>query len=934
MKFRTIISIIILCVGFSQSTVFSQSVWHENSFNDFIDGTFLDAGSNCYVSAKGRIQIITRWDFNNDGNLDVFIPSSQSHTEKENIYIYLNNGDDVDAKSRTELPAAGAIDGLVIDFNKDGYDDLAVLHYSDSYFKRVPLWLYVGSPEGYSVDNRVELPSAGGSAVVAGDFNNDSWIDIAIACQYWKNSEDANVESRKSLIYWNSENGFDIENPLEISINGNGIKSVAAGDIDNDSIDDLVAMFPDKTYLFLSSKDAFNTPANKISIELKSSAASIGDVDNDGFADIAFCTTDGIRLIKKIYDENLNMDSSVLLPVSKASDVVLKDVNKDGFDDVVVANFSTKGGATWSDSPVFYSDNGHFNQGKSILLPTLGAKSVTCSDLNNDGYPELIFSFFQITNQKSFLSYVYWNNKGSYEFGNHSQLPTLGTMANAVGDVNHDGLKDVIFFNDEGGFRDGPEESPLYWGDGTRNFDVHRKYVFQTQQVFGFGHADLDDDDNVDMILCQQNFVSGVQHDQGGLILQWGHEGEFGPPTHLTMKIGYGGVRVADINKDGYLDIVAGGNCVDIDNPELHGFPIFWGSEKGYSFKNKKLLHCSVGKFRVPLLMDLNKDGWLDIAGQDGNGKVKIWWGDKNGFIDDRFSEIDLGRNDQLMYIKGADFNNDGWLDLFLPQRLSLYGTPPSSFIYYGSANGYSNENRTEVYSFVPYQNTISDVNNDGYLDLFLTSYGCEPQGNRPSLLYFGSKDGFKQKPTEIDSHGSSGSEILDYDGDGYKDILICNHRNADSYLLPKPHQHINPSLLYWGRKEGYSKDNRFEFPAIGPSGLNPRDAGNSYDRGLYEDYFSSVYSINENEHPDKIEWKADEPFGTDVQFQIRVADSKNEIETAEWIGTDGPGSWFTNSGSSLQNINGRFIQYRARLITPNGAATPYITSVTIKFDK
>ncbi len=932
MKRSLIISAFILLFDFYQADVFSQSTWLENSFEDFSDGTFLDAGSNCYVSANGRIQIITRWDFNNDGNLDVFIPSSQSHTEKENIFIYLNNGNDIDAKSRIELPAAGAVDGLIMDFNKDGYDDLVVLHYSDSYFKRVPLWLYVGSPEGYSIENRVELPSAGGSAVTAGDFNNDSWIDIAIACQYWGNSEDPDVESRKSLIYWNSEKGFDTENPFEISVNKQGMNSVATGDIDNDSIDDLVAMFPDNTYLFLSSRDAFTNPENRIPINIKSTAASIGDVDNDGLADIAFCTIDGIRLIKKIYNKNLNMDSSALLHVSKTSDVVLQDVNKDSFDDIVVANFSTKGGATWTDSPVFYSDNGNFETKNAILLPTLGAKSVTCSDLNNDGYPELIFSFFQITNQKSFLSYVYWNDEGTYQFGNHSQLPTLGTMANAVGDVNHDGLKDVIFFNDEGGFRDGPEESPLYWGDGTRNFDIHRKYVFQTKQVFGFGHADLDDDDNVDMILCQQNFVSGVQHDQGGLILQWGQNGEFGPPTHLTMEIGYGGVRVADINKDGYLDIVAGGNCVDFDNPELHGFPIFWGSEKGYSFKNRSLLHCSVEKFRCPLLMDLNKDGWLDIAGQDGNGKVKIWWGDKDGFTDNNFNEIDLGRKDHLMYIKGADFNNDGWLDLFLPQRLSPYGTPPGSFIYYGSVKGYSNSNSEEIYSFVPYQNTISDVNNDGFLDLFLTSYGCEPEGNRPSLLYYGSKDGFKQKAIEIDSHGSSGSVILDYDGDGYKDILICNHRNADSYLLPKPHQHKNPSLLYWGSKEGYSKESRFEFPAIGPSGLNPRDAGNSYDRGLYEDYCSSVYSIKENEQPDKIEWEAEKPFGTDIHFQVRLTDEKNEIESSDWVGPDGVDSWFTESGSSLEDLMGKFIQYRARLITPNGAAIPYLTSVTITF--
>ena len=51
-------------------------------------------------------------------------------------------------------------------------------------------------------------------------------------------------------------------------------------------------------------------------------------------------------------------------------------------------------------------------------------------------------------------------------------------------------------------------------------------------------------------------------------------------------------------------------------------------------------------------------------------------------------------------------------------------------------------------------------------------------------------------------------------------------------------------------------------------------------------------------------------------------------------MGPDGKDSWFTNSGSSLENYKGKFIQYRARLLTPNGAATPYLTSVTITFEK
>jgi hypothetical protein len=491
----------------------------------------------------------------------------------------------------------------------------------------------------------------------------------------------------------------------------------------------------------------------------------------------------------------------------------------------------------------------------------------------------------------------------------------------------------VIFFNDEGYFRDGPLKSPIYWGDGTRNFSKDRSMFFHTHQIFGFGHADLDDDDNVDLVMSIKNFISGIPHAPGGLSIHWGENGSFSPASFITMKYGYGGVRIADINKDGFLDILAGGYCTDLDDPSRHGFPIFWGSEKGYDFRNRSVLHYDADRFRAPLLMDFNKDNHLDIAGQVEDGKVRIWWGTSKGFTDVNVTDIDLGRKDHLMYIKGADFNKDGWLDLVFPQRGSPDGSKTSSFIYYGSPDGYSNDNRIEVPSYVPYQNSIADLNKDGWLDLFLTAYGGEVSGNRPSLIYWGSDKGFREVATELETYGSSGSETLDYDGDGWLDLMISNHRIAGSYLEAKPHEHITPSMLYWGGPNGYSKENRWEVVADGPSGLNLRDAGNSYDRGFYEDYFSSVYTINSQESPKSISWKAENPFGTDVQFQIRLTSNIEEIVNAEWMGPDGKDSWYTKPGSTLKGFKGNYIQYRARLMTPNCAATPYLTSVIISFE-
>jgi len=330
--------------------------------------------------------------------------------------------------------------------------------------------------------------------------------------------------------------------------------------------------------------------------------------------------------------------------------------------------------------------------------------------------------------------------------------------------------------------------------------------------------------------------------------------------------------------------------------------------------------------------MDLNRDNWLDVVGQEVDGLIKIWWGDNNGFNDERFTELDLGRKDHLMYIKGADLNNDGWLDLFLPKRRPHedYNT---SFIYYGSADGYSRDNRIEIEANIPYDNSIQDFDKDGWLDLFLVSYGTDLTGNRPSVLHWGGPDGFDIRPSlKLKTYGSSGSEALDYDGDGWLDILVANHRRAGSIVEPIPHKHTTPSSLYWGGSDGFSDQRRWEVVATGPSGLNLRDPGNSYNRELYEDYISSAFKTSENEKPVKISWQAETPHGSKIHFQVRLADDRNSLPESQWQGSEGLDSWFEKNGSNINDLSGKWIQYRARLITPNGGATPYLTSVSIKF--
>ena len=113
---------------------------------------------------------------------------------------------------------------------------------------------------------------------------------------------------------------------------------------------------------------------------------------------------------------------------------------------------------------------------------------------------------------------------------------------------------------------------------------------------------------------------------------------------------------------------------------------------------------------------------------------------------------------------------------------------------------------------------------------------------------------------------------------------------------------------------------------------MNLRDLGNSYDRGLYEDYVSSVFEVPDGARPDRLVFSAETPHGTGVEFQVRRAETMTDLLSASWEGPDGPDSWYHTSGAKLRAGSGALIQYRARLTTPNGAGTPYLERVEIAF--
>lgn len=145
------------------------------------------------------------------------------------------------------------------------------------------------------------------------------------------------------------------------------------------------------------------------------------------------------------------------------------------------------------------------------------------------------------------------------------------------------------------------------------------------------------------------------------------------------------------------------------------------------------------------------------------------------------------------------DYDNDGWMDLFVLSGTRLDGSSPNATnrLYRNRADG-TFEDVTERaglrHNGWAMGVATGDIDNDGWQDLFVTYWG----DNR---LYRNTGQGafeeIAQKagvilPARQRPYWSSGATFLDYDRDGDLDLFIANYIDFDLARTPKPGRNAN----------------------------------------------------------------------------------------------------------------------------------------------
>jgi uncharacterized protein (TIGR03437 family) len=356
-------------------------------------------------------------------------------------------------------------------------------------------------------------------------------------------------------------------------------------------------------------------------------------------------------------------------------------------------------------------------------LPNSGSGYIASADLNGDGKLDLVFGPFRTDAAPSGVLVALGNGDGTFQppvfLPVRLNMANLGANQIALGDVNQDGIPDIVT---AGG--------TILFGDGKGGFPRRRDYAWNASGSVTL--ADFDGDGKIDIIVGNGNslLTSGstsypsltVMFGQGGGAFVGAPISNAGPSGALELGQA---IAPADFNRDGIPDLA----FVDFEGGFLD---ILLGAGEGtfrqtfqYSFASTDLPPVSIA------IADFNGDGKPDLAvlvsvppGGRTQGEVEIFLGNGDGTLQPPMSFALPAGNPT--FIAAGDFNGDGIPDVAATAHGGVW-------VWLGKGDG--TFSAPTAYSFPNVTLTsvaIGDFNRDGKLDLAVANPGA---GNVAMML-------------------------------------------------------------------------------------------------------------------------------------------------------------------------------------------------------
>jgi hypothetical protein len=705
--------------------------------------------------------------FDRDGRLDVTFSGMTSNMPVQTNFVEVAVNQGSGTFTTVDSNAGRASDGLTgadagADLNGDGLTDVLTLDQGQ-------IKIQLSNGDGTFTDGTYLTLDGGASpnSFATGDFDGNGTIDMAV------------LTSNDTLVILLNDGSANFHTAFTYTLpKGDGNGSLAIGDINGDKLADIVLSNSQTVTPYLATHGGALTRGTSYSITGYNLVSQIADLNHDGFGDVTLLSLSGVKFLYGSSSGQLKAGSSIALSaLAGLRQLVLADFNNDGITDIAISgNLSTPSTPSFvnvylgssngtfgaptvygiGNQPVslmagdFYGsgkiDLMTFNSGDASLslLQNIGggrfqaapvthssnATGIVSGDFNRDGKLDVAVVNTPICKSpcKGTVSVIpgtnsnYFNPAATYPIGMHG-------AAIATGDLNHDGILDLVVVNSTAG--DTADTSVLL-GNANGTFQAARNYNLGSLSYEAV-LADMNKDGNLDLVTA------------GGVALGKGN-GTFGPLKPFPGFSFDGSLHfaVADVNGDGKLDVVL------VDSGAFSGcgneFQVLLGDGKGGFTTGQNISDPQEQPVTSMTLARLRSGGAYDIIysyvggcnGQVGGETFSgvagyIGDGHGTGTFTNTFSAA-VGERFSDLVISGpvvvGDFNHDGKPDVGV-------GTPGHFVVALGNgdetfqpqqiftvdnyAQDYYNTS-TNVTTTVPSGIVVGDFLKDGKVDVMLTS--------------------------------------------------------------------------------------------------------------------------------------------------------------------------------------------------------------------
>lgn len=695
-------------------------------------------------------------DINMDGKDDITLSTQTT----ENMMIFRNRTSDfrdrVTPMGISELFRSKTV--LWADYDNDGERDLLVVNANEV------VRLYHNSGNGTHTDVTATCGMSTAIGEYTGgawaDYDNDGWLDLYVG---------AHDFSLGNILYHNNGDGTftDVTATAGVANFGKMNLTVSWFDFNNDGLQDIYSAndLNIGNTLFKNNGDGTFSDVSVSSganLAMACMGIAIGDYDNNGYLDLYLSNSpDGNRFLKNNGDETFTEVATTLgMTIGRICwGSTFFDFDNDGDLDLFV---SVSDGPTGPGDPartnVFYTNNGDGtfteNSGSGLMTDNDYSYGNAVGDFNSDGWQDLI-----VLNANGTKTKLYQNSGGT---NNWIKILLTGTSS------NFDGFGSVI---------------EVYQGGSKFIRSTHSAVSFESQNsrtnTIGVGTATVIDSIRV---LWPSGIVDVLRDVPVGQLIDV-VEGTWASPIqhfrNVAMDLGIdhtynvdfmgAGVSFVDFNKDGLDDITLGtegGNNIEI-----------FRNKTPRDFKNvvTRLGLSETSSSRTIIWVDYDNDGDKDLFIANADNVSHLYRRDTPSSFTDVTATSGLSTaNVSTMSAAWADYDNDGWLDVYIGNRVNNLG----NYLYHNNGDGTFTDVTTTagVSNFDVLNLTVTwlDFNNDGYQDIYLAN--DFEQGN---TLFKNNGDG-----TFADVSVSSGADLHfaamglavgDYNNDGFVDIYVSN---------------------------------------------------------------------------------------------------------------------------------------------------------------